>query len=154
MVDTQQQKMSWYGIKTLYRTTATGQPTHVDDDFDNAFELIEERVILCEAMGIDEAIQAAETLAQEYAHAVSYANIYGQTVTTSYLGACDAYAIEGALSHGSEAYSATRLVGEEVSNEDLIDQMLGPSAGWREQSPRKKFLRAAIAEALWGKARD
>jgi hypothetical protein len=148
MSDMQDQSKGWFGIKTLYRTTAVGTPLHVDDDFDDALVLLEERIILCQAADIDEAIVEAEALAKAYAATVLYANKYGQTVATAYMGACDAYAIEGMLIHGVEVYSATQLIRGDVSNDEIIDKMLGPPIGPSERSRRKKFVRAEIAREL------
>ena len=115
----------WFGVKSLYRTRAFGEPTHTDRDFDPSFTLVEERVIILRARGFDDAIRRAEIEAREYARSTAYRNPYGQRVRVRYLGACDAYEMVEPPESGREVFSATEPVDMSVGDRKVIDRFLG-----------------------------
>jgi Domain of unknown function (DUF4288) len=140
---------SWFGVKTLYRTTATGRPSAVDALFDRTVDLVEERVVLLRARTSDEAIARAEVKAREYAREV-HINPYGQRVVCRYLDACDAFELFDAPGAGVEAFSSTFLIPSDTANPTVIDRWLGQE----EPAPdarRRKFLNRRFSGAV-GKA--
>jgi hypothetical protein len=48
---------NWYGVRTLIRVVATGQPKYRDEHFDSQSTLVEDRVVLFLAARFDEAIK-------------------------------------------------------------------------------------------------
>jgi hypothetical protein len=62
--------LSWFGVKTLFRTRAIGPPRAADGAFDPGIVLIEERIVLFRASGFDDAITRAETEARRYAKTI------------------------------------------------------------------------------------
>jgi len=134
----------WYGVKTLYRTRATGRPRIVDDAYDAAATLVEERVVLVRARNFDEAIAKAEAEARSYAASGggSYRNRYGQRVTQRYLGACDAFELFDPPGAGREIYSQTEIVSAEVSDDECARRRLGSER--RPSRSRVKFFNAEL----------
>lgn len=128
----------WYGVKTLYRTRAVGRPHSVDQKYDRAGTLVEERVVLIRARTFDEAILKAETEAESYANIPHGGNAYGQRVMQRYLGACDAFELFDPPAPGREVYSATRVASGNVTDQALVRQFFGPTE--QTVQMRRKFL--------------
>lgn len=137
--------LRWFGVKTLFRTATQGAPRNVDPDYDETSELVEERIVICQAVDADAAIQQSEELAKQYAAELQYRNVYGQIVTRKYLGDCEAYEIEGEPLY--EVYSATRLFRRDLSDGEIANVLLGP-VETSERFVRKKFVRADIVESI------
>lgn len=131
---------SWYGVKTIFRTEARGKPQAVDSAYEPDATLIEERIVLFRARSYDEAIRKAEKEAREYA-SLDRINPYGQKVVTRYLKACDAFIIYDSLGAGAEVYSATEVIGKQVSDKEILDCKLGKEG----RVKRKKFLNREFA---------
>ena len=79
-------KLSWFGVKTLFRVRATGTPAGVDKAFRHGIDCIEERVVLFRARSFEHAISRAEAEARRYAKDI-WQNPYRQKVVTQYLEA-------------------------------------------------------------------
>jgi hypothetical protein len=132
-------KATWYGVKTLFRTTAVGKAVRRDVAYDGSVSLVEERVVLFKAHCFDAAIQAAEREARRYAR-LRYVNPYGQRVVTRYLGACNAFELLEAPGVQVEAFSLTVLVPKGVPDRTVIDQRLGPKVDERADRLRRRNI--------------
>ncbi len=71
----------WFGVKTLYRSDATGRRKVTHPNYDPKTTLVEERIVLFRARTGQEAIRKAELEAREYAR-LSHTNSFGQRVRT------------------------------------------------------------------------
>lgn len=129
----------WYGVKTLYRTSAVGKPRATDAFYDPALTLVEERVVLLRARSFNEAIRRAEREAAGYAKSPQYRNPYGQRVRCRYLKACDAYELPDPPGFGVEVFSRTELVSADVHDDRINDRQLGAEEK-RPDPRRKNFL--------------
>jgi hypothetical protein len=85
------QKAGWYGVKTLLRIVAGGEPRNADAGYDASSTLLEERVVLFRAGSFADAIAQAEAEIAEYCAATRLVNVYGQRVRAKYLGVADAF---------------------------------------------------------------
>jgi len=142
------QKTRWYGVKTLFRLAATGKPKSPDRDFDPESTMVEERVVLFQARGFEDAIKQAEDEAQRYRGRTRFVNIYGQTVKLKFLGALDAFAIvDLSPSAGCEVYSSTAIVSRGVSNERLVNERFGKPEK-RAAKTRHKFVDGEILSGV------
>lgn len=145
-------KKTWYGVRTLYRVIAEGEPKTRDKHFDPESTLIEDRVVLFQATSFDNAIKQAIKEARSYCKGIRYVNPYGQKVRMRFLDAHDAYQVSETPDRkpgaGSEVYSLTELVRASASDSVVIKKRLGGQASlgtWR----RYKFMSARIIrEAL------
>ena len=129
----------WYGVKTLYRSSALGPPSSTDAAYDSKATLVEERIVLFQARGFKEAIRSAEKEARAYARG-SHINPYGQRVTMRYLGVCDAYHLFYPPAAGAEVFSTSEVVGSAVSSKAIIERRMGAVETAREAKRRRKFL--------------
>ena len=125
--------LSWFGVKTLFRTTAVGSPRATDSGFDSDLALVEERIVLFRARTPDAAIARAEAEARRYAK-MTHQNPYGQSVVTQYLGACDAFKLFESPAAGIEVFSSTVLVSAAERRRALVDRWFGQS----ERLPNKR----------------
>jgi hypothetical protein len=141
-------KKTWYGVRTLYRITTEGRPTSRDESFDPSATLIEDRVVLFQAAGFDDALAQATKEARAYCRQTKYKNAYGQIVRMRFLDACDAYEISemtaGPPAAGWEIYSSTETVRESVSDSTVIRKRMGSKTS-RTPKGRLKFLDPRIA---------
>jgi hypothetical protein len=141
-------KKTWYGVRTLYRVIAEGEPRTRDKHFDPESTLIEDRVVLFQATSFDDAIQQAIKEARSYCKGIRYVNPYGQKVRMRVLDAHDAYEISEMPDRkpgaGSEVYSLTELVRASVSDSVVIKKRLGGQASLSTVA-RWKFVNARIA---------
>jgi hypothetical protein len=123
---------TWYGVRTLYRVTAEGKPKSRDKFFDSEATLVEDRVVLFQAAGFDDAIAQATKEARAYCRQVKFNNAYGQRVRMRFLDTYDAYEIgemsAGPPAAGWEVYSSTELVGQTVSDSAVIRTRMGAKA--------------------------
>ncbi len=115
----------WYGVRTLFRTQATGRPVGTDEDYSEDATLVEDRVVLVRARSFDEAIQKAESEAHKYAAEVSHRNPYGQRVKRRYLRYCDAFEMWADPANREEVFSSTEVVVLKESDEAIIDRVIG-----------------------------
>ena len=130
--------LSWFGVKTLFRTRAIGPPRAVDGAFDKGIVLVEERIVLFRAKGFDEAIARAETEARRYATAIHH-NPYGQKVVTEYLGSCDAFKLFASPAAGIEVFSSTTLVRSTDRRHALVNRWFGAPERLADKR-RRNFL--------------
>ncbi|PWT97525.1 MAG: hypothetical protein C5B51_31185 [Terriglobia bacterium] len=142
-------EMSWYSARTLVRLVATGKPKAVDQYFDSASTLLEDRVVLIRAANIDAAIKQAEEEAHEYCRRTRYKNIYGQSVRMKLLGKPDVIPFDHhELVSGSEVYSSTAIVPQAISDEALRRNRFGqpdtPGAPSRYKFIEGKLLTRAL----------
>jgi len=125
-------KQAWYGVRTLYRVTAEGRPKSRDKHFDREATLIEDRVVLFQAIDFDDALAQGTKEARAYCRQVKFNNAYGQSVRMRFLDARDAYEIsemtDGPPAAGWEVYSSTELVGQTVSDSAVIRRRMGAKA--------------------------
>jgi hypothetical protein len=141
-------KLTWYGVRTLFRMVATGKPTIIDEHFDPTSTLVEDRVVLFRTDSFDSAIEQAEGEALNYCTRTRFVNIYGQTVRLKFLRAVDAYSVANdEPSPGCEVYSSTSIYPRSLSNADLLAQRFPKEKGGSPN--RYKFVDGAILkEAL------
>jgi hypothetical protein len=141
------QKKTWYGVRTLYRVTAEGEPKSPGKHFDPESTLIEDRVVLFQASGFDDAIAQATKEARSYCKQVRFVNPYGQKVRMRFLDAYDAYEIsefpDSDPGAGSEVYSLTELVRASVPDVAIVKKRLGGLAS-KETEARYKFVNAGV----------
>jgi hypothetical protein len=130
--------LSWFGVKTLFRSRAVGSPRTFDSAFDPDVDCVEERVVLFRARTFDDAIARAETEARRYAK-TTHRNPYGQAVVTRYLGSCDAFKLFEAPAAGIEVFSSMVLVPATEGRRALVDRWFGPSERVPDKR-RRKFL--------------
>ena|SRR5215203_2537772 len=129
----------WYGVKTAFRTSASGRPASVDADFDSDATLVEERIVLVRARTPNEAIAKGEAEANKYV-TETYRNAYGQTVLSRYLGAIDAFELFDDPAAGEEVFSSTEIISSKLSDKDVIERYFGKAEPRSTFSRRKKFL--------------
>ncbi len=136
-------KLTWYGVRTLFRLVAIGKPKAIDEHYDRMSTLVEDRVVLFRADSFDSAIRQAEIEASDYCKRSRFVNIYGQSVRTKLLRAVDAYSLpDDELSPGCEVYSSTAISPRSVSNAELVTERLGKVKG---RSPKRyKFMDGEI----------
>jgi hypothetical protein len=135
----------WFGVKSLFRTSAKGRPLGRDRFFDPAFTLIEERVILVRARSHDEAIGKAEREAKRYANEAAHRNPYGQSVVVKLLSCVDSYELFSPPAAGLEVYSRTEIVARSVSDSSLAKRLLGPERESQvDHSRRRNILDIAL----------
>ncbi|MCX6628631.1 MAG: DUF4288 domain-containing protein [Candidatus Solibacter sp.] len=136
-------KLSWYGVRTLFRFVAVGKPKVTDRHFDATSTLVEDRVVLFRADTFDSAIKHAEAEAREYCNRTRYVNIYGQSVQLKSLGVANAYSLyEDEPSAGCEVYSATTIVPRIVSDVRVVAERFGKADGGGPK--RYKFMDGEI----------
>ncbi len=80
-------KKTWYGVRTLYRITAKGKPKSRDEHYDSDATLVEDRIVLIQAVSFHDAIKQGTKDARSYCRRTKVVNIYGQKVVTRFLGA-------------------------------------------------------------------
>jgi hypothetical protein len=132
--------MTWYGVKTLFRSRALGRLAATDGRFDPRVDLVEERVVLFRARSFETAILKAEVEAGRYANR-RHRNPYGQEVVTEFLGASDAFELIEAPDQEAEVFSTTILVSNRITRSALIERWFGPEE--RVPDPRRaKFFHA------------
>jgi hypothetical protein len=144
---TTNKKTAWYGVRTVYRICAEGAPKKRDQRYDPKSTLIEDRVVLFQARGLDDAIAQAKKEASAYCRQTKYVNLYGQRVRMRCLGAYDAYEIcemkQGKPGAGSEVFSTTEVVHAAVSDSAIVSRRMGALNSEAEEA-RYKFINAGI----------
>ena len=114
-------------MRTLYRLAAEGTPKSRDRHFDPESTLIEDRVVLFQAIDFDDAIAQGIKEGRSYCRQTKFVNLYGQKVRMRFLDACDAFKIfEGKPAAGIEAYSSTELAPASVSDRAVVKRRMGP----------------------------
>ena len=135
---------------TLYRLGAKDKPKSRDRHFDSKSTLVEDRVVLFQAIGFDDAIAQGIKEARSYCRRVRFVNIYGQKVRMQFLDACDAFILfDRKLAAGSEVYSRTELVRASVSDSAIIRRRIGLKTSEAKKARYKfmdgRILRKALA---------
>jgi len=144
MIGHMRPRKAWYGVRTLYRLAAEGKPKSLDRHFDPESTLIEDRIVLFQAISIDDAITQAIKEARSYCRQTTFVNIYGQRVRMRFLDVCDALQLfDRKPSAGSEVYSSTEVVRAAVSNSAVIRRRMGPQATEASEA-RYKFIDGRI----------
>jgi Domain of unknown function (DUF4288) len=117
---------AWYGVRTLYRLAAEGEPKSRDEHYDPESTLIEDRIVVFQATSFDNAIAQATKEARLYCKRTRFVNIYGQKVRMRFLDACDAFEMfDRKLGAASEVYSSTALMRAGVSDSVVVKRRLG-----------------------------
>ena len=138
----------FFGVRTIYKTTALGKPKLVDQNYVALANLIEERVVLFKAKSFGEAIRKAEKEARLYAKPACV-NRYGQRLVTKYLNCCDAFELSDQPKPGAEVYSTTEVIQKPGSLQALLDNRFGKASSVsREKSLRAKFLNVEFARKV------
>ena len=137
-------------MRTLYRLAADGKPKSRDRHFDPESTLIEDRIVMFQAIDFDDAIAQAIKEARSYSRQTRFVNMYGQRVRMRFLDASDAFKIsDGKPAAGSEVYSSTELVRAPVSDSAVIIRRMGPVAPGATELRYKfidgRILRKALA---------
>lgn len=115
----------WFGVKTVYRLEASGEPEGIDRGFARDVSLVEERVVLVRARSLREAIRKAGREARAYVSQPSHRNPYGQRVRWRLLKYCDAYRLFEDPRSGAEVFSATEVVASAESDQRVLDRFIG-----------------------------
>ena len=134
----------WFGVKTLFRTRAVGEPAHTDEHFRPGWTLVEERIVLLRARSGAEALRRAEREAAAYVPAEPSHNRYGQRIETAPLGCRTAFelfddearGLEGATGT-IEVFSQTHRVPESTPDDEVCERFLGP----REMDAEEREMR-------------
>lgn len=127
---------AWYAVKSIYETTVSPGGSAGRREA-SAERLVEERVVLVKAGSLDDALAKGEAEARRYAHGqVAYRNRDGDSVSTRYLGALDAFSIDGEPTHGTQVFSSLRIV-RDMADRELLDLLLGPESA--EDEERRKY---------------
>jgi hypothetical protein len=150
-------RKAWYGVRTLYRLAAVGTPKSRDRHFDPESTLVEDRVVLFQAIDFDDAIAQGIKEGRSYCRQTRFVNLYGQKVRMRFLDACDAFRIfEGKPAAGFEVYSSTELVRASVSDRAVVRRRMGPKASGAKETRYKfvhgRILREALALTAIGDA--
>ncbi len=141
--------LRWFGVKTLYRTSALGRPKATDRYYDPLTALLEERVVLFKARNFDEAIRKAEREAGSYTKS-SHLNPYGQKVKTVYLGHVDAFELFDPPAQGVEVFSSTDLIRKRTDMRTVTERKLGKKEKRGGiKSGRKKFLNQEFVRRVY-----
>jgi hypothetical protein len=122
-------RKSWYGVRTLYRLAAEGKPKSRDRHFDLESTLIEDRIVIFQAISFDDAMAQAFKEARSYSRQTRFVNMYGQRVRMRFLDASEAFKIfDRKPAAGSEVYSSTEMVRAAVSDSAVVRRRMGPLA--------------------------
>lgn len=138
----------WYGVKTLYITSASGKVKPASENRYNKYPkstLIEERVVLFEARSQIEAIRMAENEAKDYANS-TYINPIGQKVKTKYLELCESFELFDSPESGVEVFSSTEIFKERPKKIDIVNMKFGKDHGRQEELLRIRFLDADLVK--------
>jgi hypothetical protein len=111
---------TWFAVKTVFRLDVQARPG--DGPRCSAFE---ERIVLLLASDAEAALEAGEREAKRYSAEGNWPNQDGESVTTRYLGACDAFALTGAPGDGAEAFSRVLYVDAVTTDAAIVDRMFG-----------------------------
>lgn len=140
---TRELRREWYSVRSLVRVVAIGTPRQTGTDFNAESTLVEERIVLFQADGLDDALNRAREEAKEYCKR-TYRNIYGQRVRLKSIAVLDAFRLlADNPGERAEVYSSTELVDRSVSNAALIQSRRG-SEGRKHSRDRYPFLDANI----------
>ncbi|MGZ6480447.1 MAG: DUF4288 domain-containing protein [Bdellovibrionales bacterium] len=140
-------KLEWYGVRSLYITTALGRPKVKDPAYRPKAVLFEERVVLFHAKDFSSAVGMAEKEARVFAKG-TITNVYGQKVRTKYLECCDAFAINENPGSAVEVYSLTEVYPAEDKVKAYIDAKLGKKTGMKDDKIRRKFMNREFNRSL------
>lgn len=132
-----------YSVKTIYRSTVSGKPFAMDDEYSEKFDLIEERIVTVKARTFDEAIRRAEVEAKEYAEG-AHINPYGQEVVQEYLGYANVFEPFETIPVNIEVYSNQFLIEKQTSDDQLADNLYG-NDDFDESYSRKVFLNSEFS---------
>jgi hypothetical protein len=131
-------RKSWYGVKSLYRFEAHGEPTDADDDYDPDATLIEERVVLVHARGARKAIEKGRQEADRYDATFVYPNRYDQPVTVRRIRVLQIWPV-GRPGVNREVWSATEVVPATITDKEMEDRRFGGDETKATRRRRKKF---------------
>jgi hypothetical protein len=123
----------WYGVKSLFETTASPRKRTARGNPKRSSSLIEERIILVYARTFNEAIRKSEKEATVYARGPTYRNRHGDVVRTKYLGVCNAFSIRAVPSSGIEVYSSMQVVSSKRLKAAIDTLMAFDALGKRDQ---------------------
>ena len=115
----------WFGVKTLYRVSAEGEPRATDERFDGTVDLIEERVVLIRARSCEEAHRKAAQEAYTYAADFGeHVNPYGQRVHCRFIECLVAYECFDDPVPNAEIFSDTFLIDREMTDDSVVTMRL------------------------------
>ena len=138
----------WFGVKTVYRWVAFGKSHAKGRPFTSDLTLVEERIVLIEAMNSKAAIAKAEREGKRYAKTTHF-NPAGQRIRIRFLKALDAFRIFDDFASGAELYSGTELVSSKHSDHAVLVAKFGQRERKVQKfskSPRIKFMN----REFWG----
>lgn len=137
---------AWYGVRTPYRVTAEGEPKSRGRLFDSQATLIEDRVVLFQADGFDDALAQAAKEARAYCRQVKFNSACGQSVRMRLPNLCDAYEImemtDGPPTAGWEVYSSAGTVSDSVQVPGSPHRAKGPCCRGPRRQPEKALSHA------------
>ena len=133
----------WYGVKSLYRMEAVGEPRAADAYYDPEGTLIEERVVLVRASSDKEAVKKGAREADRYARDPfnrRHLNPYGQEVEMRRIRALQISPVMWPLNDGCEIWSDTEVFAATVTDAEIEDRRFGRDEPKALRRLRKKFL--------------
>ena len=131
--------LRWFGVKTVYRSSAVGKPRIIDNDYDPEGTLVEERVVLFRAKDHDDAIKKGEREAEQYV-LDAYTNPYGQLVVGRRLRTIESFELYDNPGERIEVWSSTRVVRKSVPNTQILEMFFGVTETKAQMNRRKKYL--------------
>jgi hypothetical protein len=129
----------WYGVRSLYRLAALGEPKHPDSSYIPGATLVEERIVLVKARSGEEALGKAEKAGKAYARSIRYHNGYGQKVRARMLKALDAYELTSPPGNGMEVFSTTEEIDTSVPDERICERPIGFGESLDKPDPWRRF---------------
>lgn len=137
-------KTAWFGVKSVYQLTATGEPKAKDKAYSEGATMVEDRVVLISARDFAHALKLGLKEAKAYAKQ-GFKNPYGQKVVISVLG-LDAFLINDQLGESCEVFSSTEIMKKPLSKAKILDNRLGADPATNDVAQRRKFSNAALAD--------
>ena len=133
-----------FSVKTIYRTSVSGAPKVIDENYRDNYDLLEERIVTLKARNFDEAISKGEKKAIKYALETKYLNPYGQKVSQKYIGSIDAFELFENFEANIEVYSTTFIVENSVTNDEITNNIMG-NVYKNDRKIRTRFLNSEFS---------
>lgn len=141
----------WYGVRSLYRLIALGEPKDPSESYVADATLVEERIVLIKARSDEEALRKAEKEGKTYARSMRSTNGYGQKVRKRMLKLLDAYELFDSVNPGAEVFSATEEINASVPDEQICERLIGWGGPLDQQEDpwrRFKFIDVKVVRLM------
>lgn len=141
----------WYGVRSLYRSVALGEPRNPDASYIPSATLVEERIVLIKARSGKEALRKAKKEGKAYTRSAPVTNCYGQKVRTRRLKGLEAYELFEYPSSGAEVFSAMEEIDSSIPDERICQRPIGCGEPTEQQENfwrRFKFIHVRVVRLL------